>query len=281
VTEGRGKKDAKEGAMRYLFGAASDRGSVRERNEDYYGIFVPESDAVIESLGVLAVVADGMGGHLSGAAASKKSVEVMGSVYFEGTGAAVREKGHGGELHESRSPMTASAVNRLRWAFLEANRQVFESVGEGHNGMAGTTCTAVVLLAGAIHIAHAGDSRAYLLRDERFSQLTEDHSVVGEMVRKGMLSKEEAVRHPHRNVITKAVGLRGNVDVDIAESIAVEKGDRILLCSDGLFSMLGDDEIAAIAAKGTPEKACQKLVKRAKEEGGVDNITVIIAEKIC
>jgi len=266
--------------MRFIFGAASDRGSVRERNEDYFGIFVPETDALVESLGVLVVVADGMGGHLSGEAASKKSVEVMGRVYFEGTGAAVRERGHGGTLRQSRGAPTASAVNRLRWAFLEANRQVFETVGEGHNGMAGTTCTAIVMLPEIIHIAHAGDSRAYLIRKGGISQLTEDHSVVGEMVRKGMLSKEEAVKHPHRNVITKAVGLRGNLEVDIKESMAIEKGDRILMCSDGLFSMLDEDEIAEIAAKGTPDKACQKLVKRAKEEGGSDNITVIIAEKI-
>ncbi len=271
---------AKQGSMRYIFGASSDRGSVREHNEDYYGIFVPESEALLESLGVLAVVADGMGGHLSGAAASKKSVEVMGNVYFEGTGAAVREKGHGAELHESRSPIAASAVNRLRWAFLEANRLVFETVGEGHNGVAGTTCTAIVVLPEVIHIAHAGDSRAYLLRGGGISQLTEDHSVVGEMVRKGMLSKEEALNHPHRNVITKAVGLRRNVDVDIAESIPLEKSDRILICSDGLFSMLAEKEIADIGARGIPEKACQKLVKRAKEEGGSDNITVVIAEKI-
>jgi serine/threonine protein phosphatase PrpC len=271
---------AKETAIKFIFGAASDRGSVRERNEDYYGIFVPETNALVRSLGVLAIVADGMGGHLSGEAASKKSVEVVGQVYFEGTGASVKERGHGGELHESRSPLSASAVNRLRWAFLEANRQVFETVGEGHNGMAGTTCTAIVLLPEAIHIAHAGDSRAYLIRGGAISQLTEDHSVVGEMVRKGMLSKEEAVRHPHRNVITKAVGLRGNLDVDVQESIPIETGDRILICSDGLFAMLGEDEIAEIGAKGTPEKACQKLVKRAKDEGGIDNITVIIAEKI-
>jgi len=272
--------DAKDRSRRFIYAAASDRGSVRERNEDYYGIFVPETDELVESLGVLAVVADGMGGHLSGAEASKKSVEVMGQVYFEGTGASIREKGHGVELHEASSALAASAVNRLRWAFLEANRQVFETVGEGHNGMAGTTCTAIVILPEKIHIAHAGDSRAYLVRRGAIIQLTEDHSVVGEMVRKGMLSKEEAVRHPHRNVITKAVGLHGNLQVDIAESVPVEKGDRILICSDGLFAMIGEDEIAEVTAKGTPDKACQNLVKRAKEAGGIDNITVVIAEKI-
>jgi protein phosphatase len=270
----------KDTSMKYIFDAESDRGSIRERNEDYYGIYVPESDDIIESLGVLAIVSDGMGGHLSGAEASKKSVEVMGRVYYDGTGAAVVERGHGGELHESRSSLSAPAVNRLRWAFLEANREVFEIVGEGRNGTAGTTCTAIVMLPDLIHIAHAGDSRAYLLSKGVFRQLTDDHSVVGEMVRKGMLSKEEAVRHPHRNVITKAVGLRGELDVDITESVPMAPGDRILLCSDGLYSMLGEEEIAEIVAGGTPDKVCKRLVKRAKEEGGSDNITVIVAEKI-
>ena len=272
--------DMKGMSMKFIFSAASDRGSVRERNEDYYGIFVPETDELVERLGVLAVVADGMGGHLSGAEASKKSVEVMGQVYFEGTSAAAQGPGDGREAREvSRTP-AASPVNRLRWAFLEANRQVFETIGEGRSGMAGTTCTAAVVLPDEIHIAHAGDSRAYLLRKGAMVQLTEDHSVVGDMVRKGMLSKDEAVRHPHRNVITKAVGLRGKIEVDIMESVPVQKGDRILICSDGLFAMLGEDEIAEVASSGTPDKACQKLVKRAKEEGGSDNITVIIAEKI-
>jgi len=269
---------------RYLFGAASDRGSVREHNEDSYDIFGPETDDLVGTLGILAIVSDGMGGHLSGAEASRKSVEVMGQVYFEGTGgSAVSRARHeaGGDAH--REPLgvpEAAAINRLRWAFLEANRQVFEQVGEGHNGMAGTTCTAIVFLPETIHIAHAGDSRAYLLRGGNVKQLTDDHSVVGEMVRKGMLSREEATKHPHRNIITRAVGLRGNLEVDIEESTPVERGDRVIICSDGLFSMLDDREIAGIAARGTPEKACHNLIKRAKEEGGSDNITVIIAEKI-
>ena len=269
----------KDKIVGYVIGAESDRGSVRERNEDYYGIYVPESSDIVESLGVLAIVSDGMGGHLSGAEASRKSVEVMGRVYYDGTGADILERGHGEQLHESRGSLSAPTVNRLRWAFLEANREVFEIVGGGRNGSAGTTCTAIVLLPGLIHIAHAGDSRAYLLSGGVFRQLTDDHSLVGEMVRKGMLSKADAVRHPHRNVITKAVGLRGNLDVDVTQSVAVAPGDRILLCSDGLYSMLGEEEIAAITAGGDPEKACKTLVRRAKDEGGADNITVIIAEK--
>jgi PPM family protein phosphatase len=273
----------KDVASQYIFGAASDRGSVREHNEDSYDLFGPERNDLVSTFGILAIVSDGMGGHLSGAEASKKSVEVMGQVYFEGIGAGVgpaANKDGGGEgAREPGGVPEASPVNRLRWAFLEANRQVFEQVGEGHNGMAGTTCTAIVFLPEKMHIAHAGDSRAYLLRGRDIRQLTEDHSVVGEMVRKGMLSRAEATKHPHRNIITRAVGLRGSLEVDIEESIPIERGDRVIICSDGLFSMLDEREIAEIAARGTPQKACQQLIKRAKEEGGSDNITVIIAEK--
>ena len=255
----------REQFARYLLGAASDRGSIRERNEDYYGIYAPRTDELVESLGILAVVSDGMGGHLSGAEASKKAVETLGETYFSGAlGAGEPEVSH---------------VNRLRWAFLEANRRVYETVGEGHNGMAGTTCTAVLLLPASAVIAHAGDSRAYLLRAGAMRQLTEDHSVVGDMVRRGILSKEEAARHPHRNIITRAVGLRGNLDVDLGEPLALEQADRIVICSDGLFAMVGEREMERISSKGSPEKACLTLVKRAKEEGGSDNITVIIAEK--
>ncbi len=255
----------KERFTRYSFGAASDRGSVRERNEDYFGIYAPQTAELEDSLGILAVVSDGMGGHLSGAEASRKAVETLGEAYFAGGSGA-------GQL-------VPAPANRLRWAFLEANRRVYETIGEGHNGMAGTTCTAAVMLPESVIIAHAGDSRAYLLRAGRITQLTEDHSIVGEMVRKGVLSREEAARHPHRNIITRAMGLRENLDVDLDSPVALESGDRVLICSDGLFSMLVESEIAEIASKGSPEKACQKLVKRAKEEGGSDNITVLIAEK--
>lgn len=276
--------DKKSKGPRYVFCAASDRGSVRERNEDYYGIFVPDGEEAADRLGILAVVTDGMGGHFSGAEASKTAVEAIGEAYFDGSGANVSSivrletgtaKRRGGSAHHD-----ASLVNKLRWSILEANRQVFETVGDGHNGMAGTTCTAIVFLPESMYIAHAGDSRAYLSRGRELTQLTNDHSVVGEMLRKGMLSRKEANRHPQRNIITRAVGLRGHLDIDVEESMPLTTGDRILLCTDGLFSMIDEDEMEKIVAGNAPQKACEKLIKRAKEEGGADNITVIIVEKM-
>jgi len=244
----------------YEIEALSDRGLVREFNEDYYGVYEPETDELMVGRGILTVVSDGMGGHFSGGAASRTAVEALSEVYFE--------DGEG------------DAMNALAWAFNEANKRVFETVGEGRKGLAGTTLTAVVLFEDHMNVAHAGDSRAYLIRGDEMRQLTRDHSVVGELVRQGMLDNDEARNHPHRNIITRAVGLKGQVDIDVNRNIDVESGDILLICSDGLFSMLAEDEIHRIVSSKTPGDACDGLVKRAKEEGGTDNITVIIAKRL-
>jgi serine/threonine protein phosphatase PrpC len=243
----------------YIIVASTDRGSVREKNEDYFGVFEPETDEVIDELGILVVVSDGMGGHFSGAEASRTAVEVISDVYFD------RAEG--------------DPLARLKNAFDEANKDIFELVGHGLTGMAGTTCTAALLFPEFVHVAHAGDSRAYVIRKGEIEQLTVDHSVVGEMMRKGMLTKEEARNHPHRNVITRAMGLQLEVQVDLIESVDVWPGDVIMLCSDGLFSMISEEEMAKVISGMPPAEAAKKLIERAKEEGGTDNITIVIAVK--
>jgi serine/threonine protein phosphatase PrpC len=245
----------------FMISAASDRGKVRERNEDYYGVFDPETDKVRRSRGVLVVVTDGMGGHFSGEEASRMVVEVMGDIYY------------------SEAEKERDAVEMLDTAFREANRRVFDHVGNGRSGTAGTTCTSVALFDDHYNIAHAGDSRAYLIRDGEMDQLTEDHSLVGEMVQKGLLDRDEAVRHPRRNVLTRAVGLRHEVSPDIYEGIAFRDGDKILLCSDGLFSMVPEDEIREIVRREDPKKACERLIEAANSYGGDDNITAVVIQK--
>ena len=240
----------------FTISAASDRGSVRQRNEDYYGIFDPETDELRETRGVLVVVTDGMGGHFSGEEASRMVVEVMGEIYY-------REK-------------EGTALEVLELAFRKANKRVFNHVGNGRKGTAGTTCTSVALFQDHYNIAHAGDSRAYRIRDGEIEQLTSDHSLVGEMVEQGLIDRDEAVKHPRRNVLTRAVGLRHEVDPDIHEGIQFEQGDKILLCSDGLFSMVPEDEICEIVAGNDPEPACKKLIDAAKKYGGEDNITAVV-----
>ncbi len=241
----------------YTIVASTDRGSVREKNEDYFGVFEPESEEAAGGLGILVVVSDGMGGHFSGAEASRTAVEVISDVYFE----------------ESEG----DSLERLKSAFEEANREIFELVGHGVDGMAGTTCTAALLFPEFAHVAHAGDSRAYLIRKGEIEQLTVDHSVVGEMMRKGMLTKEEARSHPHRNVITRAMGLQLEVQVDLIKSVDIWPGDVIMLCSDGLFSMISEEEMAEVISGMPPKEAAKKMIERAKEEGGTDNITIVIA----
>ena len=245
----------------FTISAASDRGSVREKNEDYYGIFDPEIDDQRESRGVLVVVTDGMGGHFSGEEASRMVVEVMGEIYY------------------SEPEKKKDAKEALDIAFREANKRVFHHVGNGRKGTAGTTCTSVALFPDHYHIAHAGDSRAYLIRGGKIEQLTEDHSLVGEMVQKGLIDKEEAIRHPRRNVLTRAVGLRNEVAPDIHEKIPFKDGDKILLCSDGLFSMVPEDEIESIVERFDPKDACRKLIEAAIKYGGEDNITAVVIQK--
>jgi len=243
----------------FIIVADTDRGLVREKNEDYYGIFEPEASDLIEQLGILVIVSDGMGGHFSGAEASRASVELISEIYFD--------------------EAEGEPVERLKTAFDMANDYIFDDIGKGVEGMAGTTCTAALLFPEFAHVAHAGDSRAYLFRKDEVEQLTVDHSVVGEMMRKGVLTKEEARNHPHRNVITRAMGLRKGVQVDIIESVPFWPGDTLLICSDGLTSMVSEEEITKIVAAMPPKEAAQALIDKAKDEGGSDNITVILARK--
>ena len=243
----------------FILVADTDRGLVREKNEDYYGIFEPETDDLISELGILVIVSDGMGGLFSGAQASRASVELISEIYYDEAG---------GEPAE-----------RLKAAFDRANNHIFSEVGKGVEGMAGTTCTAALLFPEYAHVAHAGDSRAYLFRKDEVEQLTTDHSVVGEMMQKGVLTKEEARNPPHRNVITRAMGLRRDVQVDIIESVPFWPGDTLLLCSDGLTSMVSEEEMAKAVMSLPPDEAAERLIERAKEEGGTDNITVILAKK--
>lgn len=244
---------------RFSICALSDRGSVRERNEDYYGIFEPQTEDLSERRGVLVVVTDGMGGHFSGGEASRMVVDVMEEIYF--------------------GPGDEAAVKALDRAFREANRRVFANVGNGRNGTAGTTCTSIAFFDDRYHIAHAGDSRAYLVRDGALEQLTSDHSVVGELVEKGLIEREDAVKHPRRNVLTRAVGLRDEVVPDLREALPFEDGDTILVCTDGLFSMVPEPDILAILRDEEPSEACRKLVDLAKKNGGEDNVTAVVVRK--
>jgi serine/threonine protein phosphatase PrpC len=246
--------------MRLEVAALSHIGLVRQRNEDALGYFEPSAADVMDAKGSLFLVADGMGGHRGGEIASQLAVETIISSYFA-----------------SRETDPAKALER---AFKEANRVIIEKSGSdvSLHGM-GTTCTALVFRRSEAYVAHVGDSRAYLYREGTLKQLTDDHSLVGEMVRSGILSDDDARFHPRRNVITRSIGTHEDLLVDVsAEPLGIANGDVFVLCSDGLTSLVTENEFGSALGSNAPSKACAALVDLANENGGKDNITVQIVK---
>jgi serine/threonine protein phosphatase PrpC len=223
----------------------TDPGRKRRRNEDSYVIDPP-----------LFAVADGMGGAQAGEVASRLAA------------AAFREF-HGAD--------DLDPEERLVAIIQEANRRIFERASDDAqvSGM-GTTITAALVASEGLVIGHVGDSRAYRLRDNQFEQLTDDHSLVADLVRSGRLTPEEADVHPQRSVITRALGTDPEVDVDTF-TVGAESGDLFLLCSDGLTTMVGDEDISKLlTAARDLEQAGKGLVKAANRAGGEDNVTVVL-----
>jgi len=227
--------------------AHTDTGRRRRRNEDAFLCEPP-----------LFAVADGMGGAQAGEVASRLAAESL------------REQ----ELGD------LSALEQAVELIREANRRVYTYSSENASarGM-GTTMTVALVEGSIVTIGHVGDSRAYLLRDDQLTQLTQDHSLVAELVRSGRLSPKEAESHPRRSVITRALGTDSDVEVDVF-SLRGQDGDLFLLCSDGLTSMVSDEEIASllVVARGDLGDAGKKLIAAANLAGGEDNITVVLFE---
>ena len=231
-------------------GSATDVGLVRANNQDQALIASP-----------LFAVADGMGGHAAGEVASEVACQALAEAFTAG-------------------PPTADALVE---AAEEANRAVFEraQANPEMRGM-GTTLVAVALIAGNGHpclaVAHVGDSRVYLVRDGEIRQVTSDHSLVAELVAEGQIAAEEAERHPQRHVLSRALGVYPDVDVDLTV-VDPRDGDRFLLCSDGLSREVSDHQIASVMRRlADPDEAARQLVEAAKAKGGADNITVVIVD---
>lgn len=246
--------------MRIRAHGLTDTGLHRRHNEDSL-LLAPE-------LGLFAV-ADGMGGALAGEVASRTALEVLQSDF-------VRTAAAGEALlcaiDRSRSP----AANRLFSAILLANQVVWEA---GRSNPAwhkmGTTIAAIHLHGRRLTIAHVGDSRCYLLRGGALLQMTEDHSLVAEQQRLGLLSDEAAHNSGCKNIITRALGIDRAVEIDI-EELDLHDNDRLLLCSDGLSNMVDDEQLRAVlATEDDPASACRTLVDLANAQGGRDNISVI------
>jgi protein phosphatase len=235
----------------------TDVGRVRTQNED--ALYVAGD-------GRLLVVADGMGGHRAGEVAAALAVEALAAFFDDGRRAAIAE---GAE----------TASEALRVAFQSAHERVQRSAAERSDrvGM-GTTLVAGYVHGDVLHTCHVGDVRCYAFRDATLLALTHDHSVVGMLVRAGKLGPEEARRHPRRNEVLQAVGLDADVTPDLHQW-TLAPGDVVLLCSDGLWEMIGEDEIAEVLGNGRPLGArARELVHRANQAGGRDNVTVVLYE---
>ncbi len=236
----------------------SDVGRLRENNEDACLYWEPATDAEFRRKGRLAVVADGMGGYEGGQEASRLAVETVREVY-----------GRAGD----GDPQAA-----LLHAFAAAHERIqnYAAQHPGYHGM-GTTCTALVLLQRQLYFAHVGDSRLYLLRASRLSRLTRDHSYVSRLVENGIVRSEDAERHPQRHILTAALGAGGEVLADqTAQGMQLEPGDTLILCTDGLWSVVSEEELATLGSAKDPTESCSALVKLALQRGGPDNITVQI-----
>jgi serine/threonine protein phosphatase PrpC len=229
--------------MRIRVGATTDVGQVREGNEDALLVSDP-----------LYAVADGMGGHRGGEVASNLALQTVQRLFSEREGTLIEQ-------------------------VEQANRAVFERSQSDRDvsGM-GTTLTAALIEGGAVRLAHVGDSRAYLFRSGTLQLLTEDHTLVHRMVVEGEISESEAESHPHRSILTRALGVDGSIQVD-ETNLHVQDGDRLLLCTDGLTGMISDDQIVSVLREvADPQEAVDRLVRAANRAGGIDNITALIID---
>ncbi len=249
------RPEAGDAGIRVVGAMRTDVGRIRSSNEDAVA-FVAPADGVPEAkLGYFALVADGMGGHAAGEVASALAAEVVRRVFFS---------------------LDVPAPQALKTAFETANRAIFDRAARDPEctGM-GTTCTAIVIRDNRLWLAHVGDSRAYLLRDGKLTQLSDDQTLHAQLVREGVLTPEEAERTPGGNVILQALGTRLEISPTVwAEGLPLRIGDAVVLCSDGLSNLVTDDDIAAIASEHAPHEACVRLIDAALRAGGYDNISV-------
>jgi PPM family protein phosphatase len=248
-----------ETGMRLLAGSATHAGLVRRNNEDALVSRIPDDETQLLGRGALFAIADGVGGQAAGEVASQTAVDVLGEEYYS-----------------PRAPHQIEAA--LRAAMHAANVRVF-SLANGPDERLRTmqtTLTALVLAGRQAYIAHAGDSRVYLLRDGALTQLTGDHSEAAELLRLRLITPEQAHDHPRRSVLTRALGATQLVRPDFQRT-PVQPGDRFLLCTDGLWGELPQDALLP-ALDGEPGDVCRRLVTLACEAGGGDNVSLHVVD---
>ncbi len=259
------------------FGCASDAGLVRADTPDEDSVFAGVFTAIYESVAQptlgLFIVADGIGGAEAGHIASKAGVQTAVARLMQD----VITRLLAGETLSDEAVREA-----IHAAIQAANKKVFEIAQATHPEM-GTTMTLALVINGNAYVANVGDSRTYLLAGTRLQQITRDHSLVANLVAKGEIQPEEIYTHPHRNYILRSLGANENVEVDLfppdGGALKLQPGARLLLCCDGLWEMVRDDELERfLFSTDTPQTICERLVTRANENGGEDNISVIVVD---
>ena len=250
--------------MKIRYAAKTDVGMKRNHNEDYFSLIEDEQ---------LFIVADGMGGHASGEVASKMAAETVGEFYQ-------RTKDEDATWPYKMDRSLSYIENRLVCSIKLANLRIFETSNRDlrYKGM-GTTIVSTLVSGDKIYVGHVGDSRVYRVREGAIQQLTRDHSLLEDYKEaKPDMTEEEERNFPHKNVITRALGMRETVQVDI-RSHQIKSGDVYILCSDGLSGMVVDDQIAQIASQAKSlERAVAELVDAANRNGGTDNVTTLLLQ---
>ena len=244
-------------------GAATDVGGRSDNEDAVLVVALPgfgEGSVAVES-GTLLAVADGMGGYQRGEVASRIAIETIERMFADDPG--------------------ADTALLLKQAFRQANKAIFENGrGDGAGSMMGTTLVAAAIRGKYVTIANIGDSRAYLVRANRLTQITQDHSLVAQQVSEGAISKDEARESPHRNILTHALGHRERLDQKMPNifELTLLPEDRVLLCSDGFYDVIPDDDFVASLLAGDPNMAAQSLVTLAIERGTTDNVSAVVVQ---
>ena len=245
-------------ALQYCAAALTHPGKIRHNNQDFVAFFEPDGQDDLQASGRLYIVADGVGGASKGEQASQYAAQKVLYEYYRHPDIKINE--------------------RLASVMRQAGNEIFKFAENSENFMRmGTTMVAAVIREDRLTIANVGDSRAYLIRDGTARQITRDHSFVGEMIRDGSMTEEEARHSKIKNRITRSLGGETDVIVDVFNEIQVQAGDKVLLCSDGFSNYVSREEIEELTSNGDPEEIASKMIDFANDRGGADNISVIVA----
>ena len=237
--------------------AITDVGRKRKNNEDYVLFYEPGSLQEVESEGYLYIVADGVGGEARGECASKYSSHKVLYEYYNRRG----------------EPVAA----RIQAGMVRADQDIKDFVGQKNLQRMATTMVAAVILGRKLYVVNVGDSRAYLIRGKSIKQITQDHNLVGEMMRSGLISEEESLKSDVKNRLLRSLGGHKEVTAEVFEQ-HLQPGDRLLLCSDGLTRYTLKENVYHMAVKGSPEQVANGMIQYARQMGGADNISVVLVE---